>query len=233
MAKKIILACMAITAFAAFVLPAAASASPRLCETTADHVTCHNVSGNVTGTNVGNWTFTTSAGHITCTAVVLTGNLTENSGTSIKGDITSATFNGEGTGGDCVGPLGTSVQVIVNEGNGLPWCITANNEMKTDEFQTRGNSCNNAARSITFRFNITGLNDCKYNKTTPVVGTFTTDNSGTTSEDAILTFSEQEWTLEEENRTSIFAPACPSTGKLDGAVTLETDVSPFETLYIK
>jgi hypothetical protein len=236
MSKKIILACMAIAAFAAFALPASASASPRLCETAAGGgEPCTNVAVGslIKGTNVGNWTFTGEGGNnVVCSVVTMTGNLTENSGTSTKGDITSTTFGGTGTNGDCTGPLGTSVQVITNEGNGLPWCLSANNEMAADEFQVRGNACNLASRSITFQFNITGLNHCWYNRTGAVKGTFTTDTAG---QDAVLTFSEQEWTLEKEERTSIFAPACPGFGKLDGAATLETDPvsGATEPLYIK
>lgn len=235
MSKKIVLVCMATAAIAAFVIPASASASPRLCETTADHVTCHNLTVGtfVKGTNVGDWTFTSPAGNLVCNSVTVTGNLTENSGTSVKVDITSVSFGGTGSSGDCTGALGASFTLITNVGNGVPWCLSANNEMSADEFQIRGNSCNLASRSITLETNITGMNDCKYNRTAAIRGTFTTDNSGTTEEDAILSFSEQEWTLEAESRTSIFAPACPSSWKLDGKVTLETDSASTEPLYIK
>jgi hypothetical protein len=238
MSKKIILACLALVAFAVFVLPATASASPRLCETTkleggGEGEPCTNVGlVNVKGTNVGNWVLETSTlGNVVCTGVTMTGNVTKNSGTNVEGDITSATFSGGGTGGDCTGSLGTSIQVITNIGNGVPWCLFANSEMAADRFEVRGNACNAAKRSITFKFNITGLVDCWYNREANVVGTFTTDTA--TGEDAVLSFEKQQWNLEKEESTSIFAPKCPETGSLTGKATLETDSATTEPLYIK
>jgi hypothetical protein len=220
MYKKLIMVCMAVAAFAAFVMPAVASASPELTHPTGTTYCPKDEAGKeclVTGTNVGNWVLKSSLGNIECNSVVLTGTLTENSGTSIKGDINSATFGNTGTGGDCTGPLGTSIAVTTNVGNGVPWCLSANNTMAADEFQVRGGACTAESRSITFVLHITGGRTCYYNRTAVVKGTFTTDTTG----DAILSFSEQEWTLEKEEGSGLIP--CPSSGKLNGAATLETD----------
>lgn len=234
MAKKIILACMAVVAFAAFVLPASASASPELTHPTGTTY-CKNGGSLgepclVTGTNVGNWTFTSSLGTITCSSVVITGNVTKNNGTEVEGDITSATFGGTGTNGDCTGPLGISINPTTNVGNGLPWCLRATKAMEPDEFQVRGNACNAASRSITFVLDGTGWQDCYYDRAAVVKGTFTTDT--TSGEDAVLTFANQEWTLEKEVNTNPFLPGCPSSGKLNGSATLETDSKTVEPMYI-
>lgn len=221
MHKKLIMACMAIAAFAAFALPAAASAnSPVLTHPTG---TAYCPDGGTTtnckleGTNVGDWKLVGSLGTVTCSSVTLTGNITTNKNTHIEGDITSATFGGTGTGGDCTGPLGP-VKVTTTVGNGVPWCLTAGGELPAHVFTARGNACNAASRSITFVLDFTNGPTCYYNRTTHVTGTYTTHSTG----DAILSFNEQEWTKEKGENESFFYP-CLSSGKLTGAATLETD----------
>jgi hypothetical protein len=224
MAKKITMACMALVALAAFALPATASASPELTHPTGTTYCPKDEAGKeclVTGTNVGDWVLAGPFGtNVTCSKVALTGTITENSGKSVKGDITSATFNGTGEGGDCTSTLG-SVRVTTTVGNGTPWCLTANSEMAADEFQVRGNACTAASRSITFVLDFTGGPTCYYNRTAVVKGTFATDTAG---QDAVLSFTEQEWVLEKgENET--FLKPCLTSGKLTGAATLETDTT--------
>jgi hypothetical protein len=223
MSKKIIMACMAVAAFAAFVMPAAASAtSPVLTHPTG---TAYCPNGGTTanclvlGTNVGDWVLKSSLGNITCSKVVLTGNITKNKETHIQADVTSATFNGTGVNGDCTAPAPLSnVRVTTTVGNGVPWCLTAGGTLAADEFTARGNSCNLAQRSITFVLDFTEGPTCYYNRTTTVKGTFKTH-----PEDAVLSFTEQEWTLEKGENETFFKP-CLSSGKLTGSATLETDV---------
>lgn len=222
MKSKLIMACMAVAAFAAFVVPAVASASPVL---TAPTGTAAPVGTGIVGTNtgLGNWVFKGSLGNVECETVSLTGNVTENSGTSIKGDITSASFSNAGS--DCSSVLGP-VKVTTNVGNGIPWCLSANSKMLADEFQVRGNSCNLASRSITFVLDFTEGPTCYYDRTAVVSGKFTTH-----PEDAVLSFSEVEWTLEKGENETIFKP-CLKTGKLTGKATLETDTATPEPVYI-
>lgn len=228
MAKKIILACMAIAAFAAFVLPASASASPRLCETAAGGgEPCTNLVPpvKIVGTNTETWKLVGSLGTISCSTVFMTGTLTTNSGTHIAGDIETADFSGTGAEGKCTSPIG-DVKVTTTVGNGTPWCLTAGGELAADKFSTRGNSCTLASRSITFVLDF-AQQTCYYNRTAPVEGSFTTDTSG---QDAVLSFENAVWTLEKSENTDIFHP-CLSEGTLKGAATLETeDGTP---LYIK
>jgi hypothetical protein len=235
MSKKLILACMALAAFAAFALPGSASASPRLCETaTGGGEPCTNIAVGslVKDTNIGNWVFATeSLGNVVCEGVTMTGNVTKNTGTNVEIDITSASFSGSGTNNDCTGALETSIQVSTNVGNGVPWCLFANTEMPADRFEVKGNACNAAKRSITFKLNITELVDCWYNRESNVVGTFKTDTA--TGEDAVFSFANQEWKLEKEESTSIFAPKCPAAGLLTGQATVETDLVTASPLYIK
>ncbi len=109
------MAIAAFAAFAAFVIPASASASPRLCETASGSEPCTNlkVGAKVTGTHVGDWTFTgeEGSGNVVCSSVTMTGTVRESTETSFKIDLETASFSGTGTSGDCTGPLGSSVAV--------------------------------------------------------------------------------------------------------------------------
>jgi hypothetical protein len=248
MSKKLILACMAIAAFAAFVLPATASASPRLCETAVGGEPCANVEvgHKLTGTNVGVTKFKEDGGfNLTlaeCTTVVLTGELTQNTGTSIEGTVSTATFAGTGSElngmKECSG-LGNLTPTTNGGGvdgenvtNGTPWCVRANNTMNADEFQVRGGACGGGARAITFILHSTTSGECKYERTTttgPVKGTFQTDTE--TGKDAVLSVAPGANTTfkgETGNPAS-----CPANGTLEMSFTLETDSANVEPLYIK
>ena len=99
MYKKLITACMAIAAFAAFVLPATASATndPTLTDD-GGHVA---VGSKILATQVGNsFLRATSSDHkgsiqLTCSTGELTGTVLQNSGGTVEGEITFATFGGE------------------------------------------------------------------------------------------------------------------------------------------
>ena len=113
MHKKLIMACMAIAAFAAFVIAPAASVSPVLTDPVG---TALPVGTSLTGVNTGTTTFTGSGGvNVHCTTAHIVGNLTVNNGTSIKGEVAvgGAHFTGTGSGGDCTGGLGDT-KVTVN-----------------------------------------------------------------------------------------------------------------------
>jgi len=228
MSKKLILACMAVAAFAAFVvLPATASAT-RLCETTTDDVTCDNIAinQNIRGHLTGNSVMTDANGNtlLTCSTAEITGLLTKNSGGVVEGDIETAHFTGTGANGECTGSFG-NVTVDTNIGNGVPWCLSVNN---SDTFKLRGNSCTKETRSITFVLTSTTVGTCKYNRTAAAEGTITTDETAGTSEDAEGTLTAVEWTKEEGGIL------CPSVGRLDMTFTLETDKSPAtEPLWLK
>ena len=126
MTKKLILACMAIAAFAAFVLPATASATndPQLT----DSFGTVAVGSLIAGTNVGNtifWNTSTNIELAVCDKATMTGKVLKNSGGTVEGEITSAKFSG--TGGvhadnglqECTGDIGSSYVTVKN----LPLCV--------------------------------------------------------------------------------------------------------------
>src|SRR4051794_24044133 len=107
MSKKLITACLGLFAFAAFVLPAVASASPQITHPTGTRLdptgkTCTTTSNAIciVGTNVGNTVLKTDPTGETkpsvlseCSTAKMTGWLTKNTGTEIEGTIHTATFS--------------------------------------------------------------------------------------------------------------------------------------------
>jgi hypothetical protein len=212
MHKKLMMACMAIAAFAAFVVAPTASASPVLT-----HEGIKVPPGTtIVGTLTENAVFT-GAITVTCTKAVLTGTVIENSGTKIKGEIPAgkASFTGtSGTGTECSSTLA-----------GAPVVVTVNSKLcletveKTDTVLTTG--CEVETNPITepkvltkepvvFTLNLTGNGPCKYS-TASVTGTFKT------GEPATVKLSEQE---AKKVEGGFF---CPSSGKLDMDFDLYTD----------
>jgi hypothetical protein len=228
MHRKLITACMALAAFAAFaVMPAIASATndPDLTHPTGTLMPAgkgHPASG-IKGTNVGLTLMTNSSGGILteCNSAVMTGTLIKNDGSNVEGNISSATFTGTASGGACTGSFG-NVTVTTNPAtNGIPWCLRSTSTMATDEFQVRGNECSKAARPIRFVLDIIFGGSCVYQRGTAIPGTFKTH-----PEDALLSISKVEFPLLEGGF------ACPSVGFLDMSFTLETDSVSTEPLYI-
>ena len=214
MHKKLIMACMAIAAFAAFVIAPAASASPVLTEngvrvqaTNPDGVNTKIVGTLKAGTNA---IFTGSI-TVTCSKAVLTGELTVNTGTKIAGEIPAggAVFTGtSGTGTECSSSLfGAATAVTVNS----KLCL----ETITGEDKVKTTGCGGA--NVTFTLNLTGNGPCTY-ETPSVTGTFLT------GKEATVNLSEQEAKGEATN-----GAFCPSSGKLDMDFILYTDDNKHET----
>jgi hypothetical protein len=203
MYKKILAFCMALIALA--ITPAAASASPQLFE----GATAVATGSAVTGTNVGNIVFTNkSFGDITCTKAHLAGTVTANGGKLIEGNIESASFTGEAVDGFCSSTNGTVYKVTPE----VPWCIKSS---VLGAASIRGGKCSEAARPVTFTLDAyttstIALGSCKYSKA-EVNGTY-----ASSTEPLDFQFSEQEFT-----GPSGFT-FCPSSGKLDGTIRLET-----------
>jgi hypothetical protein len=192
MHKKFMIACMAISAFAAFVIAPAASASPVL---TSGGVAVP-VGTSITGKNTGDTLFT-GAFNMACTSVDLTGTVSANTGTAIKGTIPvgGMTITGTGAGGDCTSALG-GVKVTVNSE------VCLENITKIDEITLDGCLVNGVTQPYTVTLEVTGTGPCKY-KAATVKGKYLT-NSGAT-----VNMVEQA-TVKEEG--GIF---CPSEGKAD------------------
>ncbi len=227
MSKKLITACLAVVALAAFALPTGASASPELTHPTGTTLATGN---RITGTNIGALLFTSTAGAVLleCSSATLTGTLTKNNGTEVEATIETAVFTGTEASGACT-KLG-GAKVTTNVVNGTPWCLSAKNTYATDEFRVRGGGCGEGERIITFVLDAGVPGVCKYVRSTPVKGTFTTDTTG----DAILTttgagetgVTDTLFTKEEGG------VLCPSDGTLDLSFTLETEEMTARPMYI-
>jgi len=243
MSKKLITACLGVLALAAFALPANAFAvSATLTHPTGTALATGN---KLTGTNIGKTLLKTDDGSATlseCTKATLTGTLTKNSAGHIEGNITTATFSGEGAEfngmKECIGLAGlgnlTPTTNGTHEGvkvdgedveNGTPWCMTAGGELAANTFTVRGGTCSQASRAITFILDSTGAGECKYTRSTAITGTYTTDTTG----DAVATILP--------NATSTFTREaggvlCPTAGTLSMTFTLETDTSPASPVWI-
>jgi hypothetical protein len=165
MYKKLMLACMAIAAFAAFVIAPAASASPALTE----GATLLGPGTSIEGRNTGNTVFSGSGLTIECSTASLKGKVTENTGSSIKGEIPvgGSSFSGTGTSGDCTSNLG-SASATVNSA----LCLAT--VSKTDNVSVTGCSTN----PVVFTLSVTGTGNCKYSSVT-VTGTFVTNEDAT------------------------------------------------------
>lgn len=186
MYKKLMMACMAVAAFAAFVVAPAASASPVLTENGEPLA----VGSSIQGTNTGPTLF--SGGfNVTCTTAVINGKVTS-SGTPIKGEVAAgaATFSGTGAGGDCTSALGDTKPTVNSK-------LCLETVTGTDNVKVTG-----CGASVTFSLNVTGITTCRYSAAS-VTGTFQTNA------DATVNLNAQP--ASEEEPRAFF---CPDTGTL-------------------
>jgi hypothetical protein len=258
MGKKLITACMALFALAAFALPASASAAgPVVTHPTGTRLDpeageCTTVKKTVcvTAHNVGETILFNGAGteELTkCTSAIMTGYLTKNTGGAtgtVEGTIHTATFSG--TGGahsgmnECTGVAGSfgNLTVTTNGGgvdentvaSGTPYCLKANNTMAANEFQVRGGKCSEAARAITFNFDTTLAGECKYSRAAaePIKGTYTTHTTG----DAILSVSPAVPANTKFTAEAGNSILCPASTTLKLSLTLVTETETAEPLFI-
>jgi hypothetical protein len=161
MYKKLIIACAMLMAITA----ATASASPVFTDDERSVPVGASVQLRSTGV------FVSSGGGVMaeCSSSVLSGTVTENSGTSIKLEIPvgSAKFTGTGTSEDCTTNLG-SASFTVNSA----LCFATIS--KTDTVTVTG--C--GGKAAVYSLSITGTGVCKYSAAT-VTGTFTTGGAPT------------------------------------------------------
>lgn len=216
MSKKLIAACMAIAAFAAFVLPATASAknTPTLTDA-AGHV---KVPSLIVGTNIGDTKLKeTNNGNtlLSCNSAVVTGTLNRNDSGFVEGSISTAKF--EGTGGlldnrkECTGFAPAAVTPL-----GLPWSLKSTPLMETHRFEISRST----GAPVEFTLQVTGFfgaqHHCVYKATGPIVG------KGTTGTDLVHIPPSQVGS--GFTRTAGTFP-CPSSGELEMTFTLATDVA--------
>jgi len=218
--SKLTWACAALALIVSAVLAPASSAAPVITHPTG---TVLATGVNLQATNVGETRFVSPSLTESCTIAKLTGPLKSNSTAGgFQAEITSATFNGTGTGGDCTstGSFFTgSVAWTFNTGtNGTPWCIK---NTLNDNLEIRGGACASATRPIRIAKDLTGLVTCTYERTAGIAGSFKTH-----PEDALVSVtSGQTFSL-------VSGFACPSTAEPSLTFTLETDTATAEPLYI-
>jgi hypothetical protein len=169
MHKKLIMTCMAIAAFAAFVVAPGASASPVLTSSGVKVA----VGTSITGKNTGTITFTGSNGvNVHCSSGHLIVALTANTGSQIKGTVPvgGAKFTGTGANGDCTAtePLGDTAVTVNSE-------LCFETVPGTDKVKITG-----CAGKVTFTLTSTGLGiGCKYEGNVENGATFNTNAPAT------------------------------------------------------
>jgi len=169
MYKKLILSCMAVAAFAAFVLPATASAATGTGK--AGDVA---VGVSITGKNIGDIFFMRTDGttpEFACTSVHAVGTVTQNGAGVFAGTI--STFNVSGTGSvsahnglnECTAGIGNFFFTVVN----LPLLITT--VAPADVVSITGKE----GKKVRFIIGSTVAGECEYESTSAAItGTFTT-----------------------------------------------------------
>jgi hypothetical protein len=235
MSTKIIMACMAAVALAAFTLPASASASKMTLEENGVVLNpaagaCTGVSGTicVRGTNTDVVPKVTDANGnplMDCTNMSLTAYLLKNTHAAIEATIHSVMLNG--TPGvtphttHCNSTFG-NITVTTNPAtNGLHWCLRSTEAMAADEVQIRGNGCTAAARPIRLLLDSSVAGECTYERSGAVVGEVTT-----TPNPALLHFAKQEF----PKIAGGFL--CPAKTFLDFTLSLYTDTAAEEPLSV-
>jgi hypothetical protein len=217
MTKKLIMACMAMAALAAFALPASASATnePDLTEG-AVRVGVGNL---VVGTsNSVEFQDTTTNALVSCTKGTLTGEVLVNAGGSLEIEILHSTFEGTGPKHadnslpECTG-VGNAAITVTN----MNLCLRSTKGQVTDEFIVGANGCKNMALP---RFVIlsTPAGECEYETTKLVSGTFTTGGTVST-----LTVSNTQAGSGAKRVRGGFL--CPSSGMLKMSFELEKENS--------
>jgi len=187
MQKKLIMACMAIAALAAFVVAPAASASPALTESGVKVA----AGTSITGKNTGNVLFTGGFA-VECSSADLKGTVSTNTGSwiGITVPLFSSSFTGSGFGGDCTSALG-DVQMTLNGS----LCLETSG---ADTVPVNG-----CGGPITFTLKVTSAGiSCAYS-TASVTGSFKTNAAAT-----VNVFSQGA------TRESGQSFLCPSEGRM-------------------
>jgi len=197
MHKKLMMACMAIAAFAAFVIAPMASAA-----TLTENGTAVAVGSSITG-KAGETKFTAGAETVICSAADMSGTVTTNSGGAIAGEIAALnpSFTGTATGGDCTSENLGPVKPTVNS----KLCLSI--AKGTDKGTVTG--CAGAAVTFTLAVTNLGIN-CRYEKSSIEV------EITTSPKDAEVKVVPGQMVPRESNFL------CPAQGELDMEFVLTT-----------
>jgi hypothetical protein len=190
MPKKIIMACMAIAAFAVFVMASAASAA-----TLTENGTAVPVGASITGKSSTQVKITAGEFTFVCTNTHVVGTVTANSSGTIAGEIPigGLSLPGTASGGDCTSNLGPVKPTMTTK-----MCLHIAKGTDTGTMTGCGGP-------IKFALDVTNLGiQCKY-LAESITGTIVTVPS-----DAEVTGSEQR-VVQEEPRSFL----CPAEAKID------------------
>jgi len=217
MFKKIILSCMAVAAFAAFVLPASASAVT-LTDKAGTVKAGAKLLGNVVAGTEATFVTTGGAGLVHCTTADLNGKVLRNEGGVAEGTISEAKFSGTGAVSahnglnECTGSFGNAYITVE-----LPMCLRAPAGADTFEAGTEINSkCSEGVGKAEFIIGSTTAGACTYTSTNPVTGTFTTGGSVST-----LTVNNTQAGSGSTLTSGGFL--CPSSGQLKMSFQASTE----------
>jgi len=232
MSRKSITVCMVLFAVAASAMPSTASASPVLTHPTG---TTLATGSTLVGAGIGTSYFKDGSGSVLaqCSIAKFKGSLVS----IFPPEWTITTWTLEGTGSvwngmhECTGSsfgFG-NVTYTTNGGgvdgenvtNGTPYCLRMTGLVS---FSQRGGACSQAARKITIILDSTNFGECKYERSTAITGTGTSDTSGS----SVLTWAPNETT--RFTRAEGGSVLCPSTGSLEMSYRLETENG--EPIYI-
>ena len=213
MVKKLIMPCMAVAAFAAFV-PATASATndPQLTEGVSLVPTQATIVGTATNTLFTNTEGTSTL--VTCSKAQLTGALKVNHVSTVEVEVPKGSAIFEGTGAkhahnnlpECTGSFGNAYITVTSA-----LCVRSDATMATDEFQATG--C--GANKVKFTIGSTTLGTCEYEATGAVKGTYTTNGS-----EAQMTTINNSAGSGAKLTNGVFF--CPTSGSLGMTFSLET-----------
>jgi hypothetical protein len=212
MLKAILALGAALAAFAA--TQGIAVASPELQSSTGAKVATGTA---IKATSVGNVVFTSSEGKIICTHSLLTGEVVENSGTSIKGTIKTASFTGTHDGTtNCEATYPWLTMVKITPEN-LHWCL---NSTVLGSWSLRGGGCAEGAKGLKLTFDLfnsstEAIGSCSYERVVasgPLTGT---NNTGSSPLELTVTGGNTFVRLGE----SLF---CPPSTNLDAKYKVRT-----------
>lgn len=215
MRNKLIAACIAVIAFAAFPSMASAIYLGEVEGTALKASHTESEATKIVATNEGNLVFQGAFGKVECTKSTLTGWLTVNAvgGSATEGNIKTASFTGGGTTeAECASAFLGATTVDIEA---LPWCIRSTSK-SSDKAEILGGACGKPAN---LKFALTGTSGitCKYEAASITSIAYTTKSN----------------TLKFENAPFTTTSSFPCTnGSFTGAYTLETDASPFTAINI-
>jgi hypothetical protein len=215
MNRKLITVGMALAAVAALVLPGTASAAndPQLTDAGTLVPTGASIAGTIVNPSL---TTTSGTSILNCSTAKATGKVLKNSGGTVEGEITTATYSGTGAVSadnslpECTGSFGNSYITVTN----TPLCIKSTPTMAEDEGQVGGGGCGTFG-TVKFTIGTTTAGECKYETTSTLKGDFTTGGTETK-----LTIRNTQAGSGVKLISGGFL--CPTSGMLTGSAGLET-----------